>query len=476
MITVPRGVRWVLGAGAVASVALAVGVTRAGPVPGVRLPDGPFGLWRAAADGRNAFAVLAVLAIAGLVLAFVRLYALASRQAVDVRVATLAAVLWSAPLLFIQPLLSLDAYSYLAQGQMVAVGLDPYSGGPVLLGDGPLLDAVAPIWRATPAPYGPLSLAILHWTAALTGASHVPFVLLLRLLAVGSVIVGTLCALRLARPGAEAAVVVLIAANPVVVMHLIGGVHLDALLAALAAFVLLAVRRRWWWLAALAGAIAFAVKLPGVILIGYVLFARLRGRSPRRLAGTAGIVGVAVLTTLGCAALVPDGWGWIDVLDTPGKVRLLYAAPSMVGGAVFGLARAVGADLLFDDAVGWARLGCGLAGAIAILVLLLRAGEELNWRRAGALVGGALVVIAVAAPVLHAWYLAWGLILVAACAGVVAQRWTVLLSVAVCFSALPDPLTRTDSGVVLTLVLLVAAVAVAALLLRPAAEPLPWAR
>jgi hypothetical protein len=277
------------------------------------------------------------------------------------------------------------------------------------------------------------------------------------------VVACTVSAVRLAKPGGEAVAVVLVAANPVVVLHLIGGVHLDAMLAALAAFVLLAARRKWWWLAALAAAIAFAVKLPGAILVGYVVLARLRGGGRHRALGVAGILLVTLVAAVGCAALVPDGWGWTGVMDTPAKVRLLYAAPSLIGGGLYVVGTAFGAEVPFVDLLRWARFACGLAGAVAIASMLLRAGEEPSWRRAGALVGGALVVLAVAAPVIHAWYVSWGLALLAACAGVVAQRWTVVLSVAVCFAALPDPVTRTSGGVVLVLVLLVLVVAFAAL-------------
>ncbi len=455
-------VQRVVGVGMLASTGIVVGATRAGPIPGVDLPDGPFGLWRAATDGRDAFAVLVVVSIAALMLAFVQLYKAAARGELDVRSAVIAAAFWSAPLLVMQPLLSLDAYSYVAQGQMAAAGLNPYAGGPRLLGEGPLLDAVAPVWRGTPAPYGPLSLAILGWLAELTGASHVPFILVLRVLAVLCVVACTVAAIKLARPDEAAVAVVLVAANPVVVVHLIGGVHLDALLAALAAFVLLAVRRRWWLLAAFAAAVAFAVKLPGVLLIGYVVLARVRGGLPRQVAGTAGIVAVAAATTFACAALVPDGWGWVGAMGIPGRTLLLYTVPSVLGGLLYGLGAAAGSEVPFLEVLTWARGACLLAGALVIGGLLLRAGDEPSWRRAGALVGGSFMVVVAAAPVIHAWYLAWGLALVAACAGQTARRWLVVFSVMVSFASLPDPLTRTPSGLVIVVALLGAVVAVTA--------------
>ncbi|PZF80328.1 polyprenol phosphomannose-dependent alpha 1,6 mannosyltransferase MptB [Jiangella anatolica] len=454
-ITSPRAT---LVAGAVASVTVAVSVTLAGPIPGVILPDGPLGLWRAADTGRPAWSVLAIVAITGLSLAFVRLYLLARDGVVDVRWVARTAAAWTAPVLLAQPILSLDAYSYVAQGQLLNVGIDPYLTGPIVFGAGPLLDPVAPVWRMTPAPYGPLSLRLLGWSADVTDAEPVPFVLLLRVLAIVAVLIATIAAVRLARPDARAATVALVAANPIVVLHLVGGVHLDVLVGALAPVVLLAVRRRWWSLAALAAAIAFALKLPGLVLVGYVLWARFR-QPDRRLAGTARVLAVTVAVTLVAAAAVPDGWGWIAALDTPGKVDALYTVPAALAAVVYaGTALTTDFGALLDGS----RLVCAAAGAVLIGWLLVRGGHpSAPVRRAGALVGAALVVLALAAPVIHAWYLAWALALLAACAGLAGQRGLIALSVALCFTALPDPLTRWHHGLLpLTLVLLVVALLV----------------
>ncbi|WP_344221075.1 polyprenol phosphomannose-dependent alpha 1,6 mannosyltransferase MptB [Kribbella sancticallisti] len=67
-------------------------------------------------------------------------------------------VCWSAPLLLIPPLFSRDAWSYAAQGALVAEGHDPYGIGPGVL-SGHIIEAVDPMWMSTPAPYGPLPLA-----------------------------------------------------------------------------------------------------------------------------------------------------------------------------------------------------------------------------------------------------------------------------------------------------------------------------
>lgn len=452
--------RVLLVAGAAASATVVAAATLAGPVPGVVVPDGPLGLWRAADEGRPAWGLLAVAGITVLSLVFVRFYLLARHGAVDVRCAARTAAVWTAPVLLAQPLLSLDAYSYVAQGQLLVMGIDPYLTGPIAFGAGPLLDPVAPVWRMTPAPYGPLSLTLLGWSADVTGARHVPFVLLLRALAVVAVVVATVAAARLARPGARAAAVALVAANPVVVLHLVGGVHLDVLVGALAPVVLLAVRRRWWWLAALAAAAAFALKLPGLVLVGYVLWARFRWPE-RRWAGTAQALAVTAGATLAAAAAVPDGWGWLAALDTPGRVEALYTVPAAVAGVAYGLLGLTAGGVGFGELLAWSRVLCAAAGAVLIGWLIVRGGDPSTpVRRAGALVGTALVVLALAAPVIHAWYLSWALALLAACAGVAGHRWLIGLSVALSFSALPDPLTRWHHGLLpLTLLILVVTLA-----------------
>src|SRR5215212_757839 len=64
---------------------------------------------------------------------------------------------WSAPLLLMPPLFSRDAWSYAAQGALVAEGFNPYDVGPGIL-SGHIVEAVDPMWMWTPAPYGPLPL------------------------------------------------------------------------------------------------------------------------------------------------------------------------------------------------------------------------------------------------------------------------------------------------------------------------------
>ena len=209
-------------AGAAASAGVVVGATGAGPIDGVVTPAGPLGLWSAASTGRGWYAGLAVVSLGALAMLFVQVYQRTAAGRLGVRAVGVVAAVWCVPVLPAAPLLSLDVYSYAAQGSMVLAGLDPYVAGPDRLG-GPLLQSVAPVWRDTPAPYGPLSLALLARLAALTGGQPVLFVYGLRFVALLGVLGAAVAVLRLAEPERRAAALALVAANPLVVLHLIGG-------------------------------------------------------------------------------------------------------------------------------------------------------------------------------------------------------------------------------------------------------------
>ncbi|SHM24692.1 polyprenol phosphomannose-dependent alpha 1,6 mannosyltransferase MptB [Cryptosporangium aurantiacum] len=434
----PPALTLVTWGGTAASAAIALGVTRAGTAGGATPPDGPLGLWRPDAEHPVGWAVLALLGLTVLALAFLQLYRIVRARGADVRAVATIAAWWSAPMLVAPPVLSLDVWSYLAQGTMVHHGIDPYTYGPSLLGPGTILDSVSPVWRDTPAPYGPLMLATL-WGVAIASAGHLSIaVLLLRALVVLAVVAVSLLVVRLAPADERALGLTLVAANPLVVVHLIGGAHLDALLALLAAVTIWSVRRRWYVLAALAAATAFSIKLPGILLIAYLVAHLVRQRVPLRHTLTA--VAATGAVVIGYALLVPDGWGWLGAMDVPGRVRIYWAPASLVGGVLY---LVTGAALPFTDALALARSLVGAAGAITVAVLLWRAGAEPSWRRAGALVGAALLTLAISAPVMHAWYVVWGGVLLAACAGPRSRHWAVVLGAALCFSAVPDHLGGT---------------------------------
>ena len=118
---------------------------------------------------------------------------------IPVRKLMKVAGLWMAPLIVAPPLFSRDVYSYVAQGEMMSHHISPYLYGPSVLGAPPAVNLVDPLWRNTPAPYGPLFMWI---DGALTNLSlhhELIDVVLLRLLSLAGVALIAVCIPILAR-------------------------------------------------------------------------------------------------------------------------------------------------------------------------------------------------------------------------------------------------------------------------------------
>src|SRR6188508_1929986 len=143
---------------------------------------------------------------------------------------------WLAPLLLSVPVFSRDTYSYLAQGALLRDGFDPYAVGPV---DNPnsLLDNVSPIWTTTTAPYGPAFILVAKFVTMLEGNDVVAGTMLLRLCMLPGLALLIWASPRVARHvGANGAAALWICVlNPLVIIHLMGGVHNEMLMVGLMA-------------------------------------------------------------------------------------------------------------------------------------------------------------------------------------------------------------------------------------------------
>lgn len=335
-------------------------------------------------------------------------------------------LMWALPLLVAPPMFSRDVYSYLAQSAMINRGLDPYVLGPAdALGvDHPLVRGIPTIWRNTPAPYGPLFLSLgrpIDWIA---GDDVVLGVLLHRTLAVAGLVMILWALPRLAHRAGVSPVFALWlgAANPLVLFHLISGVHNEALMIGLMLVGLeLALRRPARGPELLGGTILIAaaaqVKIPAVLAFGFVVVwcARHRGGRPRDVAwATVAIGGVALATTVALGLGTGLGFGWTGALGTPNVVRSWMSVVTELGllggwiGTLLGLGDHTTSVLALIRPA-------GLAGAGGVCLLLL-------WRcwrgrlepLAGIGIGlGAVVLLG---PVVHPWYLLWAVIPLAASA------------------------------------------------------------
>lgn len=309
-----------------------------------------------------------------------------------------------APLLVGPPLFSHDPYSYAAQGALTLRRLGPYVATPEMLGNGPLLQAVDPMWRDVHAPYGPVALAWNAAAAALGGQHVMATVVVLRLFAVAAVV----GALRMGPPDLigrrQSTWLPLLALNPITLIYLVSTAHNDALVALLVAAAVAAVRRDRVVVAGAALALAGAVKfpallaLPAVVAVGAPAGVRpWLGRLARAGAGVAAVWGVIW-------AALPHAFGWVSAVGVPDKATTPWAPSTMAAYVMWGIAWPARLGLSWPGALAAGRV-LGLVAAVGL------AGLALTGPRRGTLaaVGWTLVGAALAAPVVYPWYLAWGM-------------------------------------------------------------------
>lgn len=344
--------------------------------------------------------------------------------------------LWLLPLLAAPPLGSRDIYSYACQGAVYSAGHDPYQVG-VAQGGCPWLESVSPIWRDTPAPYGPL-FVLLAGAAAALGGSLAGTLAVLRALALVGVALAAACLPPLARragvPPERALWLAL--ACPLVTIHLVSGAHNDALMVGLlVAGLLVTVLRPGRSAVLLAGGVllglAVAVKATAAVVVPFAAVAAIRGpyRLRALLRDGAWVVGGAAGAVLAVSVAAGLGLGWVAGLTRSGD-SVQWTSPSTALGMTIGyLGRLFGARV---DAVPVTRL-VGLAVLAVVLVALW-------WRarRRDPLFGAGLALAAtvVLGPVFHPWYATWPLAVLAATAR--RTGWFAAPCLAASFLTLPD--------------------------------------
>jgi hypothetical protein len=325
----------VAAAGLLLTMGTATAAAYAGVTQEVSLPSW-FGPWPWRRPGAlNGWVVLGLAMIAGLcglwtwvTASVLRLPSLRGAwQRLRLRTVALIAGVWALPFALGGPVGSLDVQSYAAIGRLAAVGLNPYRVGPIALGDG-FAAAVDPLWRATPTPYGPLQLQLLHVLSLATGSSVGPAVLLIRAVGILALVAALWFTLRAAHPADRLPVLLLTAMNPVILVHIVSGAHLDVLVGLLAVLVVACTKGGRPGLAMALAIAATAIKLPGSVLVAFVLLdvAR-RTPSALRSRALAPVVASGLAMSAAIVAICPDPFGWVPALGVPGIVRN-GAAPS----------------------------------------------------------------------------------------------------------------------------------------------------
>lgn len=344
-----------------------------------------------------------------------------------------ASLIQSAPLMIAVPLYSRDVYAYLAQGALLRDGFNPYSDGPVVR-PGPLLDSMAQVWATTTAPYGPAFMSLTRAVTTVTGDQAIIGVLVMRVVLIPGLLL-TLWALpRLARHfGTDPAVAIwVIALNPLVLIHLVGGPHVELLMmGVLIAGITLVVQRHH-----VAGvsvlALAASIKITAGIAIPFVLWiwlahiredrstsgetdgtaARIR---PADVAGVlAWIIGLSAAIFGVLTLLVGHGFGWLLGLTWAAKIINWLTIPTAMAHLttfvsspfvslpllpVLEIARSIGSVVLAVTLVGlWVRFRRSERDAVkgmawAMFAVLLLEPSTLPWYYTWALVIAAVFTI-----------------------------------------------------------------------------------
>ena len=285
------------------------------------------------------------------------------------------------------PLLSQDVFSYIAYARLGALhGLNPYAHAPIDAAGDPVFAHVG--WTESSSSYGPLftlatyPLALLSVPAALWTLKAVAAASVLAL----ALLVARIAPARGVDPGRSFAIVAL---NPLVLVHVVGGAHNDAtvMLAAVAAVAAILALRESGGGAAVV--VAIGLKLSAAVVAPFALLGAVRRN---RFAAGAAVAALAIAAAA-FAAFGPDALDSVELVgENQGRVSN-YSLPNLLS------------ELL---GVGVGPVRALTAAALAALVVLLgrwvlRGGD---WIRA---TGWAAFGLLLASAWLLPWYVIWAL-------------------------------------------------------------------
>ncbi|ALA67655.1 alpha-(1-_6)-mannopyranosyltransferase A [Corynebacterium lactis] len=279
---------------------------------------------------------------------------------------------WLIPLSLAGPVFSRDVYSYLMQGAMVRDGFDPYTEG-AAVNPGPMLLEVSADWRNTTTPYGPLHLGIGEAITSAVGDNITVGVIAYRILCLLGFAAIAWSIPKIARAlGANVALAQWLGVlNPLVLLHLIAGLHNEALMVGIVSLALVAAlemeRYAGGAVAAIAIGIGVALKATAVLALPFVVWIVLTRREPlsrfrsavRRLPALFAVgiaLSVIMVATLAAVTwLVESSWGWISEISGNTKVINPLAAPSAVAGVIAAVMGWVNDDVTFNIIVSYTR-------------------------------------------------------------------------------------------------------------------------
>lgn len=328
---------------------------------------------------------------------------------------------WLVPLSVSAPIFSRDIYSYLMQGAMMRDGFDPYSEG-AAVNPGPMLLEVSADWRNTTTPYGPLHLGINEVITRIVGDNISIGVVLFRILCVLGFLAIAWSVPRIAlKLGGDPALAQWLGVlNPLVLLHLVAGLHNESIMVGLVSLALAAglmmPRLRGAVVASLLVGIAVSLKATAVIALPFLVWiAVTRGgplprwadvfrRFPALLGYGIGMSALMVATLTAVTWATGSTWGWLTEISGNTKVINPLAAPSAVAGVIAAIMAWIDDSVVFNSIVTVTRTVSSVvmvAGLVACW-FVFRQDPRRNVAGMVAAYGVAVVFNAVALP----WYYA----------------------------------------------------------------------
>ncbi|WP_083710306.1 alpha-(1-_6)-mannopyranosyltransferase A [Williamsia sterculiae] len=409
--------------GVIGSVLVAVGSFGVGDIPRNNAWLQNVGLsWVYYGHGKSLLNVVFWAGVVLLVLAWIRLGRLffgdrgaGDRPAVPTRVLQWSALSWAAPLMVAVPVYSRDVYAYLAQGALLHHGFDPYADGPVHR-PGPLLDSMAQVWATTTAPYGPLFMTLTRAVTALTGDHAIAGVLAMRIVMLPGLLLTLWAIPHLARHFGSSvpASLWLVAFNPMLLIHLVGGPHVELLMMGVLAAGLVLVLRGSHVSGVVVLALATAIKITAGVALPFVLWiwlAHLRERRAVRPVDVArvfaAIVGCSVVVFGVFTLMVGHGLGWLTGLGWADRIINWLTIPTLVA-HVITVAAAPFTALHLLPVLSVTRT----VGSVVLAVVLLVCWWRFRASERSAMLGMTLALLAVLLlePSTLPWYYTWALV------------------------------------------------------------------
>ncbi|MDO5511205.1 alpha-(1-_6)-mannopyranosyltransferase A [Corynebacterium sp.] len=284
---------------------------------------------------------------------------------------------WILPLIPAAPMLSRDVYSYLMQGAMLRDGFDPYTQG-AAVNPGPFLLEVSHDWRNTTTPYGPLHLWIGEGVTRLVGDNVTAGVLVYKLISVLGFVAIAWAVPRIARAlgGDPALALWLGVANPVMILHMVGGMHNESVMVGLVSVGLLACLHKRFLLGVALIAVAVSLKATAAIALPFVVWMATHhySRHMHRLLAFVVTGFVGLLETLAVVAAVTwasgSSWGWLSEISGNSKVINPLALPSLLASGITWVVQVFDTSFEYNSALGVLR---------QISMMLMLAGLVLVW-------------------------------------------------------------------------------------------------